>query len=318
MTVEETHVVLGAAGAAGTAITEALREAGIRVRGVGRRQPATLPRDVEWVTADIGHRREVRQALTGADVVYLAAQPPYHRWHREFPHMLEVVIDAAAEVEAKLVMVDNLYAYGPGSTPMRETTPERATDRKGRVRRTMAEMLRRAHREGRVRTTIGRAADYFGPRADNSALTVLAVAPAALGKTARWLGDLDVAHSVAYLPDIARAYVRLGTSPMADGHTWILPHTGAVTGRQFLAAVADAAQGTAEPAVLTPTMLRLAAPFHRPSRQTLPLLYQWTQPFVVDDSLFRNTFGPFVNTPLEEAVTAAVESYRGSVTEPLR
>jgi len=33
---------------------------------------------------------------------------------------------------ARLVFADNLYMYGPGSSPMLETTPQRAADRKGR------------------------------------------------------------------------------------------------------------------------------------------------------------------------------------------
>jgi nucleoside-diphosphate-sugar epimerase len=303
------HVVLGASGGAGNAITRALHEAGHQVRAVNRSGSADVPDGVERLAADVTTREGARRAVDGAAVVYLAAQPAYHRWPEEFPPMLATVIDAVPD-GAKLVMVDNLYGYGPGSSPMSETTPERATDAKGRVRQEMTRTLLDAHRSGRIRVTIGRASDYVGPRADVSAITALAIEPVSTGGTLRWTATLDAPHSVAYLPDIARAYVLLGTRDEADGRVWILPHAPAVTGREFLDLVTAALEQPQKTGVLPTWMLRVASPFHRISKETLGILYQWTQPFVVDDSAFRETFGPFTLTPLDEAVRVTVEAYR--------
>jgi nucleoside-diphosphate-sugar epimerase len=240
----------------------------------------------------------------------MAAQPPYHRWPEEFPPMLRRVIDATAAVGAKLVMVDNLYGYGPGAGIMTEATAEQATDTKGEVRRRMTEMVLEAHRSGKLRVAIGRASDYFGPRADNSSITALSIEPVVDGKTLRWTGSLEAAHSVAYLPDIARAYVTLGTADRADGEIWILPHHAPVTGRQFLGFVNDALGEPAKIGLLSVMMLRLAAPFHKISKEMLGILYQWTDPFIVDDSRFQAAFGPFDATPIEDAVRTTVDWYR--------
>ena len=145
--------------------------------------------------------------------------------------LFEEGVQAARAAGVALIVVENLYGYGPGVGTISEATPERATDSKGTVRRAMTRSLLDAHQSGRLRVAIGRASDYFGPRADNSGITALAVEPVAGGKTIRWTGNLDVPHSVAYLPDIARAYVQLGTSDAADGEVWILPHGEPVTGR---------------------------------------------------------------------------------------
>lgn len=302
------HVVLGSTGGAGNAIARALHAAGLRVRGVNRSGSADLPEGVELVAADIADPEGAERAVAGATVVYMAAQPAYHRWSQEFRPMLESVVGATASVGAKLVMVDNLYSYGPGSGPMSETTPERATDTKGRVRRECAAWLLEQHRAGRLRVTVGRASDYFGPRGDNSTITALAIEPIAEGtKKVSWMGATDVPHSVAYLPDVASAYVTLGTSDRADGRVWILPHRAPVTGDEFLAAVvAHAPRRTGR---ISRTMLRLAAPFHRMSRELLGILYQFTEPFVVDDAAFREAFGPVHETPFDEAVAATVASY---------
>jgi nucleoside-diphosphate-sugar epimerase len=299
----ELHVVIGATGGAGSAIVAALEAAGLPALAVGRH--ADVPRQ-----ADIETPEGARAAVQGAAVVYMAAQPPYTEWPERFPKMLATVIDSTAAVGAKLVMVDNLYGYGPSDGPLREDTPEQATDAKGRTRRMMTGMLMDAHRSGRVVVTIGRAADYFGPRADNSAITSLAIAPAAAGRRARWIGDLDMPHSAAYLPDIARAFVTLGTDARADGKIWHMPHAPAVTGRRFIELVNAALSEPVAARVVSKTMLRLASPFHSISRETLPLVHQWDRPFVVDDTAFRSTLGPFDDTPLAEAVSDTVEWYR--------
>lgn len=308
MSTDPLHVVLGASGGAGNAIARAAHDAGMRVRAVNRSGSADVHEGVERVAADVATAAGARRAMQDADVVYMAAQPGYHRWPQEFPALLAGVV-ATVPAGAKLVMVDNLYSYGPGASPMSESTEQRATDSKGRVRRAMAATLLEEHAAGRIRVTIGRASDYVGPGTANSAITGTAIRPVGSGRPLRWLGTLDAAHSVAYLPDIARAYVALGTRNDADGRVWILPHAPAVTGGEFLALVNAQLPEPRRTGVVSPWMIRLIAPFHRISKETLGILYQWTEPFVVDDSEFRSTFGPFDVTPLDEAVRVTVRSH---------
>lgn len=307
-----THVVLGASGAAGSAILTALVDGGLDARGVNRSGPGrAAPRGVDWRTADVTSVEGLRTALGGADVVHMAAQPAYHRWPQEFPAMIERVLDAAEAAGARrLVMVDNLYAYGPGSSPMTEQSPQNATDTKGRTRAAMADALLAAHEEGRIEVVIGRASDYFGPNANNSGITALAIEPVAGRGKLRWMGSLHAAHSCAYMPDVARAYVALGSAPDTAGRIWLLPHAPAVTGAEFLALVNDALPEPRATALVSTRMLRLAAPFHRISRESLPLAYQWTEPFLVDDSAFRARFPDFVSTPMAQAVATTVAHYR--------
>jgi nucleoside-diphosphate-sugar epimerase len=298
-TTNSTHVVLGASGAAGSAILTALVDGGVDARGVNRSGPGpSAPGGADWRTADVTSPEGLRGALGGAEVVYMAAQPAYHRWPQEFPAMMDRVVDAAVAAGARrLVMVDNLYAYGPASSPMTERSPQNATDRKGRTRATMADALLRAHEQGRIEVVIGRASDYFGPDADNSGITALAVEPVAGRGKLRWMGSLDAPHSCAYLPDVAR-------------RIWHLPHAPAVTGAQFHALVNDGLPEPRATALVSTRMLRLAAPFHRISRESLPLAYQWTEPFLVDDSAFRARFPDFVSTPMDQAVATTVTHYR--------
>ena len=305
------HVVLGASGSAGSTILSSLVESGHDARGVNRSgRPSAAPESADWRTADLADAASLAGAVEGADVVYMAAQPAYHRWPQEFPALLDGVIAAAAGAGARLVMVDNLYAYGPAATPMKETTPQAASDHKGRVRAAMADTLLAAHGAGRVEVVIGRASDYFGPSAENSGITALAIEPVVGSGRLRWMGSLDAAHSCAYVPDIARAFVTLGSDPGATGRIWHLPHEPAVTGREFLALVNAALPESRGVGVVSTTMLRLAAPFHRISRESLSIAHQWTAPFVVDDAQFRARYPDLATTPLPEAVARTVAHYR--------
>lgn len=294
------HTVLGATGGAGRSIAEELIRQGHRVRTVNR-SGSPLPDAEETLAADIETAAGAAEAVAGSDVVYLAAQPPYDKWQGRFPAMLRNVLDAVEQGGAKLVMVDNLYMYGPGSSPMTEDTPMGAADKKGKVRIEMVEMLDAAITRD-VRVTSGRASDYFGPDSANSTVTALAIEPISEGKAPKWMGRTDVAHSLAYLPDVARAYVVLGTDERADGHHWVLPHIATVTGAEFLDLVTETAGLAGSKGRISKPMLMIAAPFHSISRESLGVYYQWSQPFVADSSRFESTFGPFQSTPLTEAV----------------
>jgi hypothetical protein len=109
---------------------------------------------------------------------------------------------------------------------------------------------------------------------------------------------------------VARAFVALGAAEDTAGRIWHLPHAPAVTGAQFHDLVNDGLPEPRATALVSTRMLRLAAPFHRISRESLPLAYQWTEPFLVDDSAFRARFPDFVSTPMDQAVATTVTHYR--------
>lgn len=107
------HVVFGT-GAVGTTPIEEFVRRGRRVRAVNRSGKAELSPVVEVWRADASDPQSAREAVRGAAVVYHTAQPPYTRWPGLFPRLTRSILGAAATQGAKLVMADNLYAYGLG------------------------------------------------------------------------------------------------------------------------------------------------------------------------------------------------------------
>ncbi len=220
---------------------------------------------------------------------------------------MQAAIVAAAEAHgAKLVMADNLYAYGPLDGPMREDTPPHPAGKKGRVRAAMAEELIAAHHAGRVRVAIGRSSDYFGPGGVNSTLGDFLFGAAVAGKTTRWLGSLDVAHAVSYLEDMAVGLATLGERDEADGEVWHLPVSATLTGREFLAAVWQAVGQPARIGRVGRQMVRIGGLFSPLLRELSETLYQWERPFVVDDGKWQRAFGPYVPVPFPDAVQRTV------------
>lgn len=309
------HVVLGAAGGTGAAVVRELVGQGRSVRAVTRRSHTAVgdgaqpPASYQDATADVTDRGQLRRALEGAAVVYHCAQPSYVRWSQEFPAMNRCVIEAA-EAGAKLVFADNLYMYPPGSSPMTEETPPVCATRKGRLRAALADELLAAHRDGRVRVTIGRSSDYFGPGGVDSAVGLRFFKAVVAGRRTQWFADLDQPHTLSYLPDMARALVVLGTRPEADGRVWHLPAAAALTGRQVIAAAGRAAGTTPTPAALGMGMVRIAGLFVPVLREFPELWYQWDRPFVLDSSRFERAFGPFAVTPMERALAETVAWFR--------
>ncbi len=77
--------------------------------------------------------------------------------------MTEGIIEGAAAAGARLVFADDTWMYGKVNGPMTEDLPPRPVSGKGVLRAWLAEMLLRAHEGGKVRATIGRAAELYGP-----------------------------------------------------------------------------------------------------------------------------------------------------------
>jgi len=314
------HVVLGAGGGTGGAIVRELVGQGRRVRAVTRGGNAAAsygtlpPASFEDVAADVTEREQLRRALDGADVVYHCAQPANTRWPQEFPPMTRTITELTAAAGAKLVFTDNLYMYGPVDGPMTEESPPVAQTKKGKVRAAMAAELLAAHRAGRLRVVIGRSSDYFCPGGPSYAIGERFFKAVLAGKKTQWFADLDQPHTVAYLPDMARAFVTLGDRPEADGQVWHTPSAPALTGRQYIELASRVAGTHARPVVWGVGTVRLLGSFVPALREFPELMYQYERPFVSDAGKFEAAFGPFAVTSHDGALRTTLEWFRGRVS----
>lgn len=304
------HVVLGA-GAIGATIAEQLVAAGEPVRLVSRSGSSGGLGGVETAAADLTDPAAVRAVAGGARVAYFACQPAYTNWPKGFPPLAEGVIGGLAGTGTRLVVVDNLYMYGPtGGRPITEALPIAATTRKGRARAALAERLLAAHRAGDVPVAIGRASDYFGPRGVDSTHGERFFRPLLAGKSVQVFGDATLPHAVTYVPDFARALIELGCHDEALGQAWHVPTAPALSQQAFVELAARAA-GLPTPKLsrVSKPMLYLAGLFVPPAREMIEMSYEFEEPYVLDSSKFERAFG-IGPTPLDEALAATVAWWR--------
>ncbi len=305
------HVVFGA-GQIGSHVASQLLDSGNDVVVVSR-SGRSVPTGARAVSGDLTNAEFATTAADGADVIFFCLNAPsYHDWPKEFPPLQRAAVHAATATGARLVVLENLYSYGPtGGQILTEDLPARATSAKALARIEMTNELLDSHRRGTLDVTIGRASDFFGPGVTQSALGEQVMRAALAGKRAQVMGNPDKPHSYSYAPDVAAGLIALGTSRAASGEIWHLPIAETLTTREFIDAVYTIA---GHPARLTAagrtalTLVSLVKPELKELRHTL---YQFTEPWVVDDTKFRTTFGD-LSTPLSSAIESTVKWYRNN------
>jgi nucleoside-diphosphate-sugar epimerase len=303
------HIVFGT-GQVGHALAAHLAGLGITVRAVSRHRPAALA-GVDWRAADATDPEAAADAAKGAAVIYQCLNAPYTQWPERFPPLQRGVLAAAERNGALLVSLENLYGYGPtGGSPLTEDLPLAATGVKGRARAAMTTELLAAADAGRVRITIGRASDFFGPGVTaGSTLGERAFGNALADRRADFIGNPGLPHTYSYVPDIAAGLATLGTDDRAVGQVWHLPGPATGTTRALLDLIADQVGhpvGVRSLPKLAVRGLGLVNPMLRELAETY---YQFDEPFVLDTSKYQATFGA-AGTPLADAIAATLAWYK--------
>lgn len=220
------------------------------------------------------------------------------------------LLAAAEATRAPTLFIDNMYAYGPQDTPLRETTPPVPWGGKPAVRRAIGEMWQTAARQGRVIMCALRVADFYGPGVTNSHLGESLFGRMAVGKAAQFAIPVDQPHDVAYVPDVARAAQTLLDAPAdAWGEVWHMPCAETRTIRE-IAALAAAAAGEAArvqtiPALLRP-ILQLTSPL---LREVHDMRFLFDRPYYVDASKFTARFWSDV-TPIDVGVAETIRCFQ--------
>lgn len=303
---DDTTVVLGA-GPVGRSVAASLVARGIRPRVITR--SGTTIDGTQSCRVNVADPDAAQAALGRATVVFQCAQPPYHRWSTDFPAIQRSVVRACEASGALLVAIENLYGYGPVSTPMTEDRPMKPTTRKGAVRAQMWAELLDAHQSGRVRAAAVRASDFFGAGVRDSAYGERFFRPLVSGGKAQILGSPQARHAVTYVPDLAEAAVRLAEDPSAWGRAWHAPTTSGITQLALVQAAARAAGVPPSFVTVKPWQLRVVGVFNPGARETVEMLYEFEHDFVVDSSAFETHFGQ-LPTPLDRALAETVAWYR--------
>jgi nucleoside-diphosphate-sugar epimerase len=313
---ENTKIGLfGAAGAIGASIAAALRDENRSYRVVGRDHArlkefyGTDPL-AEIVTWDPGDPASVRVACRGVDTLVYLVGVPYDHFELHPVLMRKTLDGAIAESVSNVVLIGTVYPYGkPRSSPVKESHPRDPHTFKGRMRKEQEDALLQAHAEGRIRSTILRLPDFYGPHVANSFLHSLFQA-AAGGGTATMVGPLDVPHEFVYVPDVGPVVLALAGKPQAYGLWWNLAGAGAISQREIVRMVFSEAGRQPKLRVAGKTMLRLIGLFNPVIREVVEMHYLFTNPLLLDDSALSQLLGGFAKTSYRVGLKLTLEAYR--------
>jgi hypothetical protein len=234
------------------------------------------------------------EAARGASVVYHCMNPPYDTriWAETIPRYMDNLIAASARTSARLVVLDNVYMLGrPRGRVLNEESPMNPCSRKGEIRARAAERLFEAHKRGDIVATSGRASDFYGPGGTQTALGDFFWPRVLSGKTAYSPFRLDAVHTYHYIPDVAAGLATLGCAePDVYGRPWMLPCTPPGTLRELVARLATTLDREIGVRQLPRWVVNALAVFYPLFRELAEMLYQWDEPFVIDDRRFRERF----------------------------
>ena len=269
-----------------------------------------MPETVEVFSADVSDSTQAAKAAEGATVVYQALNPPYHQWDELFPGLQAGAMAAAQAAGARYVSIDNLYMYGLVDGAITESTPVNPCSRKGELRAKMADDLLAAHKAGDIQAAIVRSSDYYGPGVVQSALGERTFGPLIAGKGGEVIANPDLPHSYAYIEDVARAAVAVGASDDALGKVSFTAHAPARSQRAMIEDASSQLGMETKVNVVSPWMLWAFGLFSPPVREMNEMMYEYTNPFVVDASQSEQALG-LMATPTSDGLAGTIEWFRG-------
>lgn len=303
-------IVIFGYGPVGRATADLLAAQGRKVRIAQRHHPVDFGRGLDFVHADASDEASVMQAVEGAAQIVIALGFPYEAklWRTAWPQAMGHILNAAARENLRVVFVDNLYMYGPQSTPLVETMPLTDYGAKPSLRAALTRQWQAA--AGEVRFAALRGSDFYGPGVINSHLGEFAFAALARGKVPMLFDPPDILHDFAFVPDFARGVVALLDAPDdAFGQAWHLPNAATQTPRALLQQAADILGVRLKLRTLPFFAVDTLGLFMPALRELKEMRFQWDRPYLVDATKFATRFN-FTPTPFAEGLAATLQSFK--------
>ncbi len=308
--------LFGAAGAIGQSIATALRAEGQPYRVVGR--TASRLREAfgddplaQIVTWNPDSPDSVQAAATGVETLIYMVGVDYWQFELHPELMRKTLAGAIAAGVRNIVLIGTVYPYGrPQTHPVREDHPRAPHTFKGRMRKAQEDVVMQAHAEGRIRATVLRLPDFYGPGVQASLLHGAARA-AVHGGTADMVGPIDRPHDFVYVPDVGPVVVQLARHPAAFGKIWNLGGAGVTTQRELACEMERQTGRALKRRVVGKAMLRLIGLFNPLMREMVEMHYLLTDPLIMDDSALQQLLGPIRKTPYAQGIRQTLAAVAG-------
>lgn len=309
-------IVLGASGGMGYALVQELIGRGVEVIAFARHREK-LDRlfgnvdGVEIITGDVLIQEDILRACQGVDVIFQSALVPYHEWEVKLPIMIGNIIEAARQVGAKIVIVDNIYAYGknPGAV-VTEDQPKLPHTKKGKLRLQMEQMVLHVHEQGVPSLTV-HLPDYYGPNAMNTMMHMTLKSVVA-NKKASFVGNQHVRREFIFTPDGAKAIVELAIRDDAYGECWNIPAYDVISGKEIIEMIRKITGYEKNVGTITTGMIRFVGFFNPYMREVAEMMYLTENPVVLSGAKYEERIGALPRTSYEEGLRETITFMKNS------
>lgn len=297
-------LVLGATGGMGYSVVNELMKNGFEVIAFGRNKQKLeqLYHPNPLLSFYIGDAYNLEQLLDAAkdvDTIFHSISVPYEQWTTQHPQLMKNVLDTAASVCAKVVIVDNIYAYGKDSLIIKETSPKKPHTKKGKIRLQLEQMAEHYQNQG-VDVLFAHFPDFYGPNAYNTYIHTTLSAMIA-NKKPVFVGPLDVEREFIYTPDGAKALVQLAKKNDAYNQHWNIPGN-TITGRKLIQIAAKLTNNYKKPTSIKKWMIALLGLVNPFMKELVEMQYLTEKTFRLDGTKFTKEIGVLPKTTYEEGI----------------
>ncbi|GGE82586.1 nucleoside-diphosphate-sugar epimerase [Priestia taiwanensis] len=302
-------LVLGASGGMGYALVKELCARGISVVAFARgkeklRQLFQQEKLVEIIGGDVFNLEEVEKAAQGVEIIFHAINVPYEEWTDKQPQLLANILHVAKQRATKLVMVDNIYAYGRSNgKKVTEDVQKNPHTKKGKIRLQLEKMAKQSG----VDVLICHFPDFYGPHATNTLLH-FTLEQIVRNKRAMFVGDLHIAREYIYTPDGARALVELALRNDTYNQNWNIPASDLITGTEIVSLAQEIIAYKKKAFVVKKGFIRMLGMFNKNMREVVEMFYLTEEPVILSGEKYEREIGLFPCTSYQEGIRQTLES----------
>lgn len=298
-------LILGAAGRFGAEACRAFDNAGWTVFAQARKglAPNLLER-VQFIHADVLEYQTILEQLqqrgVRIDLIVHALNPDYARWDRLLLPITEAVLALAKATGATVMIPGNVYNFGRElPQQLTEETPFIANTAKAAQRIAMERVFKSAADEG-VRTIVIRAGDFIG---GSGTWLDMAIAKSLHKGVFTSMGNPQLAHAWAYLPDLARTFVMVAQCREQLSCFEVLHYPGlTVSQSEILAAFESLMAQPLKVKSMPWTLMRILGWVSPLIGAVVAMRYLWQQPHQLSGDKLRRLIGPLPQTSLHQVL----------------
>ncbi|WP_100372340.1 NAD-dependent epimerase/dehydratase family protein [Bacillus sp. FJAT-45037] len=301
-------LVAGASGGIGSALVYELRARGIKVVAFARGREKLISLfgdfdDVMIVSGDALNQNDLIFAAEGADVIFHAVSFPYPKWEDTHIPCIERMIKAASVNQAKIALVDNIYAYGNQlNSPIGEDATKRPHTKKGKIRLTMETKLK----ESAVESLIVHMPDLYGPNCENAILHET-LKDTARHKRANYVGSLSKSREFLYNRDGAKAMVELTLREDTYNQNWNISATHPITGEEVLKTIKGINGYKKKFKPISKRMIAFLGMFSPFMREMVEMMYLTEDPIILSGEKYEKLIGKLPKTSYKKGLEETLE-----------